>query len=237
MGLMKYFLGLAITSAAITNARADILYDDFSSGSLDTTKWLEDSYSDHLPFTTIHEVREINGNQHYYVFQEATNSSDPLAGGETNLTATREFQSGESLRFDLEFLSKETGSTWFSRFLVNDTTNGSLSPPTGTYIGWNHGQGRFGWDLGSYDVRVDFLEDRANFTVTDPSGNTLMDTIGSANHPWISSPYEFTINTQATSGASVEFAYDNFRITPVPEPSLLTLMLPSSYLILRKNRK
>lgn len=189
-----------------------IMYDDFSSGILDVTKWSESQFQGH-PFVDEHFV---NGSSQTYIAR--VNS---VGDKEVLLTPTREFVSGESLLYDLIYNSGS--GNHLSQVLID----GNYPPETIPQITPNPGSGTIGfWNgipdvgntLGTYQIRQDFHPDRIEQTVIRPDGSSI-----SHSYKSVIEPYTFSINLHTGGNGLMNYEIDNVRIGTIPEPTTIGL--------------
>jgi hypothetical protein len=189
-----------------------ILYDDFSSGSLNTGKWTESLFNG-PPFPEIHAV-----NSGKYEIIQSTAGDHTII-----LSPNRQFSAGDVFQFDLTYnLGSGNNSV---NFLLNNeyipivNPNPTPGPGSGTIGYWN-GIPDAGNAFGTYNVKESFFSDRVEQTITRPDSTTLSHTFSGASHP-----YTFGINPHTGDNGTMSFSVDNAYINgSVPEPSATLLL-------------
>ena len=206
----------AVALGAGSKANAEtILYDNFSSGTLDSSKWQETSGKyEGLPFSNQHQVKMRYNDYCYYV------ESGSHTGQETDLSLTRQFNSGDELDFSVSYLSG-SGNGNYQGSLMNVYANDTLLGKIGYEVyGSQVHYGDLGWSLGNHSLTLDFFDDHISLnSYRDYDGVTVSKTITGIN-----APYTLTLNAFASQDSSSVFSMDNFYATPTPEPSTLSLL-------------
>lgn len=190
-GLILLFLGL--TSATQTCQ----VYDYFSSGSLNLSKWYE--YSN-INFSEEHFVDQIG--EVYHVQQNIIGSS------ETNLQLKMQFNTGDVLSYDAIYVSGVGNRA--SQPLINGNY-----PPTQIepclasagcgVIGFWNGVPDLQAQPGIYNIKFEFFHNQVKMTTIRPDNVTIINTF-TGN----SEPYNLTINTHTGHNGTMHFDYDNF---------------------------
>ena len=190
------------------------VYDNFSSGSIDTSKWTESTFNNRA-FTDIHLVQ--NG-----VYHVAQNIID-LNGRETNLIPTRQFVAGDSLSYDVIYNGGSgnhqsqpliNGNYPPSQIETCNFTTAGCGP-----IGFWNAFPDLGAQIGTYKIKFDFFSNQVKMTAIRPDNVTVINTF-TGN----SAPFTLAINTHTGHNGLMNFDFDNFitcseQITP-PAPTL-----------------
>lgn len=182
------------TSTTTTTTIPTNLYEDFSGG-LDTDKWQEVPASD------------LNSNhieEHYVLFNEEgipyhTASYGPQDRG-TLLVSTRKFKAGESIEYDLNYISGEG-----NRISIIDLDGGYILQGL---IGFWNGIEIGGNDFGQYHIKVDFTSQGATITINDPLGN-----VKTVNYISNTDNHIFGFGTRTGHNGWVHMDYDNVYLT------------------------
>lgn len=174
------------------------VYDDFSSGVLNESKWKESLFHGR-PFNDEHFVNLSEGI--YHVAQISVRDA------ETNLAPKRQFISGES--FSYEVIYNGGSGNHFSQPLINGNY-----PPTQIEsclaeggcgaIGFWNGVPDLGAQIGTYKITYNFSLNEVKMTSIRPDNLTVINTF-TGN----SEPYNLTINTHTGHNGLMHFDYDN----------------------------
>jgi len=187
-----------------------ILYDDFSSGALDSSKWTESLFNG-PPFPEFHAV----SSEAYNVYQTSVGDTTII------LSPNRQFASGDVFQFDLTYNSGSGNNS--VNFLLNNAYIPNVDPQTtplpgsGTIGYWN-GLPDTGNALGTYTIKESFFSDRVEQTITRPDSTTISHVYSGASYP-----YTFGINPHTGDNGTMNFSIDNAYLGNVPEPSALAL--------------
>ncbi len=214
---LKSFILISLFIVSISMISATYswrLYDDFSSGVLDTNKWIEDNLFHGTPFTDEHWV---NASEEYHIQQNIQGDR------ETNLAPNRQFISGEN--FSYEVLYNGGSGNHFSQPLINGnyppTQVEICSAPGGCGpIGFWNGVPDLEAQIGIYNITYEFFSNQVKMTSTRPDGVVVINTF-TGN----SEPYTLTINTHTGNNGLMHFDYDNFklyRVNVAPNWSLIS---------------
>lgn len=201
--------GLAALVIGAGSSKAQEVYDDFSSGSLNTGKWTESGFfEEHLVRGGVYHTHQINpGN------------------AEFTLKINRQFLAGETLEHDVNYVSGE-GNQQF-QYLFNESTwaggytwEGVCSTPSPgcNGIGYWNGETDVGIQKGVYHRKLDFLEDRIIVTTTRPNGTQIVHTAISDGTPFLP-PYTVRLIPHTGYDGVTNFDFDNFIISQNPVPS------------------
>jgi len=182
-----------------TNATNLTLYDDFSSGPLNTNKWIELQFHND-PFTDEHFVNTTEGV--YHIAQIS------VGDAETNLRPIINFTAGHS--FSYEVIYKGGSGNHFSQPLINGNypstqTNPCLASGGCGPIGYWNGVPDLGAQIGTYRINFDFFQNQVRMTAIRPDNITIINTF-TGN----SAPYTLDINTHTGHNGLMHFDYDNF---------------------------
>lgn len=213
---LLFFLGLFILSISMISSAnySWRLYDDFSSGSLDTNKWIEYKGFQVNIFTDEHFVNATEGA--YHINQSVQGDR------ETNLKPNRSFTSGEA--FSYQVLYKGGSGNHFSQPLINGNypptqIEPCLAPGGCGPIGFWNGVPDFGAQIGIYNITYEFSSNQVKMNATRPDGISIVNTF-TGN----SEPYNLSINTHTGNNGLMHFDFDNFklyRLNSVPALSLI----------------
>lgn len=190
-------------------------YDDFSNGSLNPDKWTESTLTTYLDE---HFISSEDGGV-YHTAQLNPGNADVV------FTPTREFNPGEILEHTVNYVSGE-GNQQF-QYMFNDATwsggytwlEDCTTPSPGCNgIGHWNGDTDVGAQLGVYNRRLEFLEDRIFITTTRPDGTQINHTAiddGSGN---LVPPYTVHLIPHTGHNGITHFDFDNFEICVEEEP-------------------
>jgi hypothetical protein len=198
------------------------IYDDFSSGNLNASKWFEYTGFKVNSFTDEHFVNT----EGYHVKQNV--------GGdrETNLMPKREFIANELFYYEITY--KGGSGNHFSQPLINGnyppsqletcSASGGCGP-----IGYWNGIPDLGMQNGTYKIKYEFSSHEVKMTALRPDNVVIVNTF--TGNP---APYNLTVNTHTGNNGLMHVDYDNFIICPVKEkpaepeePLILVLNSPS----------
>jgi len=176
------------------------VYDDFSSGNLDTNRWEIRQDVEGQPFTDEYWVDSILKNFH--------TQQNNIGDRRVYLVPKHTFTTGDIFEYDFNVISKE------GNYMQMDLLTGDQYIRLGImgYIG-----GVQGYDeLGVSHIKIEFQENNLHLIRTSPSGLVLTDDLPLTNS---NGNYELYIGSVFTNLAHMDF--DNFELcTEVPEPSL-----------------
>lgn len=194
----------AIASLGLANKANGELYDDFSSGSLDTTKWVE---STSLTFTDDHFVDPKE--EVYHIAQYTPSDRDTI------LTLTRQFFPGETLEHDIIYRSGSGNQQ--TQLMINNGLNytyadecSTPSPGCGGVGHWN-GDTDVGVQIGTYHRHYEFFDDHILMATTRPDSTTITHNIIN-----ISQPYAIGFTTHTGNNGIMHFDFDNFYVNRIP---------------------
>ncbi|MDO8460083.1 MAG: hypothetical protein Q7S74_03170 [Nanoarchaeota archaeon] len=178
------------------------LYDDFSSGFLDSTKWIESTFHGD-PFTDEHFVN---------ISEEAYHIEQNIEGDrETNLEPTRLFNAGDSFYYEVVY--KGGSGNHQSQPLINGNYPPSQIescnyPIAGCgAIGYMNDFPDLGAQIGTYRINFEFFHNQVKMTTIRPDNVNIINTF-TGN----SEPYKLTINTHTGHNGLMHFDLDNFYI-------------------------
>lgn len=233
MNLTKKLRIGALGLSFIGNPAQGFLYDDFSSGVLDSTKWTESQYNNR-EFTEQHFVDNSSGR--YHVIQSTPTDR------ETNLTIKYQFQPGDTLDYQAFYYGGSGNNA--SQILIDNKyipfcdPNPTPSPGSGCISYWN-GLSDVGNQIGLYQIHQDFFSNSIVQTLIRPDGTEFIHTFSG-----FIPPHDYTINTHTGHDGTLDFEYDNFYINGIPEPNWSAAILGASALaftafreIRRKNKR
>jgi|GEM_PF-3619377 len=177
-------------------ANAQVLYDDFSSGSLDSSKWQVRKDVENQPFMDDYGVRLENDN---YVFHTQNAANDQRV----YLFPTRTFTTGDIIEYDSNLTSRD--GTYAQMTLVTGSQYYRLGM-RGQAAGFD--------EFGTAHNKITFQENLLAIERTTPSGNIIYDNLPLSN---ANGTYELYIGSFVNG--SVHMDLDNFQMTAVPEPA------------------
>ena len=195
---MKYkiLLSIFLLSIFITTISATLsceTYDDFSSGSLDTSKWEVRQDVEGQPFMDEYLVDTILQNFH--------TQQNILGDRRIYLVPKYTFTTGEVFEYDFNVVSKE------GNYMQMDLLTGDQYIRLGImgYI-----NGIQGYDeLGVSHIKIEFQENNLHFERTTPSNITLTDDLILTNS---NGNYEFYIGSLSGHNGKTHIDFDNFVI-------------------------
>ena len=207
MGLNKTLSYILLAGSLILTpfVKADrYIYDDFSSGTLDTSRWEERGSLDE------HYVNSEEGSYHTAQLAEADK--------EATLGLLRDFKAGESLEYNVNY--RECSGNILGRIIINKQAGDTgLQTPqcegqgfaTGGAVGFWNGLSCVGQSInGLYHVKIDFFDEHVDATFTDPNGNII------TYSPIFSqtiAPYTVEMQTRTGHNGIAHIDYDNFILT------------------------
>ena len=174
------------------------VYDDFTSGILDSERWSE---STSITFTDEHFIDTTNEN--YHVAQYSAVNRD------TKLIFNREFFSGEKFKYNLIYHSG-SGNQYSSVFPWGDDASAIIencttpSPGCGGVGHWN-GDTAIGIQKGIYLVEYQFFDNYIILNFTRPDNTTIWFKMSNVNPP-----YHLGVSTSSGHNGIMHFDYDNF---------------------------
>ena len=207
-----------IASTLTAGASAQpILYDDFSSGTLNPNLWQIRQDPEGQPLTELYGV----GNDYFF----AQNINSPDRRTVLSLTG-HTFQPGETLDYDVNYVSG-TGNRAMVIFIDGgplDRNNVGTIPYGGGTIGHNGQDFVAGNTPGLYHIRLGFQSGGLNVDITRPDNSLYTEffqnssfNYGGQQHT-IGAP--FNMGFETWSNGSIRAEYDNFWRN-VPSPSTL----------------
>lgn len=202
--------GLSVVG--IANRSNAELYDDFSSGTLNSAKWEVRQDTEGQPLMDEGFVANENGN---YVFHTRQNTDGDRR---TYLFPKHEFKAGESIEYDVNVVSTE--GTHASMALLTGSQYARLGAVVPDLYN----------DLGTSHISLSFFPDRLNLTRVSPS-NELFSQDLSLNDS--NGTYELYLGSFTDGRAHID--YDNFNITP--EPGTMVILGLGALALRRRNGK
>ena|SRR3989344_4145796 len=190
---------LAVSSTDSLNCQ---VYDKFSSGSLNTSKWLETTFHGD-PFTDEHFVNPLE--KAYHIKQNITRDA------ETNLGPRRQFVAGETFSYKVKYMGGSGNHA--SQPLINGNYPPTQIEPCNYQtagcgvIGYWNAAPDLGAQIGTYKIKFKFFPDKVKMTAIRPDGIKIINTF-TGN----SQPYNLTINTHTGHNGLMHFDYDNFVV-------------------------
>ena len=209
--LALIFLAVFLISS-VSAVQVCEVYDDFSSGVLDTSKWNEATT---VGFTDEHFVNITAEN--YHVAQYSASHKD------TKLLFNREFFPGDEFKYNLIYYSG-SGNQYSSISPWGDDANAIIedcttpSPGCGGVGHWN-GDTAMGVQKGSYLVKYQFFENYMILNFTRPDNTNIWFKMSNINPP-----YHMGVTTSTGHNGIMHFDYDNFILCTEqqepPQPNL-----------------
>ncbi len=186
------------------------LYDDFSSGSLNSTKWTE-LQIDGWPFPDQHYVNTTTQKYHF-----AQNSATPRGAG---IKLNRTFLPGEKISYEVYFdLSQNGGVSGCFINGVHCTLSGVVPNPTPNpgsgAIGYWNGLSDVGSVTGLYKITQEFNQNNITQTIIRPDNSIIQHTYNSVSYP-----ATFMIMSQTDSNGLMMTDFDNvyFSNSSIPQ--------------------
>jgi hypothetical protein len=181
------------------------VYDDFSTGTLNTSKWTEE-----IAYNGIAHVDEhyVNTTEQAYHTAQLTH-----AHRGTFLKMDRLINTGETVEFDV-MLHNISGNAQSWIWYDGPPENGTYTTPCSTpssgcgIIGHWNGDHDVGSSLGRYHIKLVYGENHVNATYTRPDNTTL-------EHQFVltpSSTHMFGVATRTGHNGIIHVDYDNFTI-------------------------
>ena len=209
MGIKNTLASLVLVGAmtlGIGNAKATpILYDDFSSPTLDTQKW--DIRQDVEGQPHMDEYHIDTTNQNFHLQQNS------IGDRRTFLVPNREFKTNDRLEYDVDIISHE-GNYGNLILLTGDQYIRTM--------GEGYVNGVQGYDeLGVGHITLDFLENFLRITRETPSGSVTNENIPLSNP---NGTYELYIGGLSGHNGRCHIDLDNFYTDTIPEPATVGLL-------------
>ena len=200
MSKLYLLICLVLLISFVSSTQVCQVYDDFSSGVLNTSKWEVRQDVEGQPFTDEYWVD--SGLQNFHTQQNT------IGDKRVYLVPKRNFTTGNILEYDFNVISKE------GNYMQMDLLTGNQYIRVGImgYIG-----GVQGYDeLGISHIKIEFQENNLHLERTSPSNVNLIDNLALTN---TNGNYELYIGSVFTNPSHID--YDNFKLcTEVPEPTL-----------------
>ena len=190
-------LGIFLISfvSAVSAVQICQIYDDFSSETLNTSKW-EEGFSRSGGAGWIDEHYLNVENQKYHTAQLSQ------ADMGVELKSLRTIQTGETLEFDLSYNSG-SGNHWGCIFWDETSTWSDGLSCVGNWNEVNSQPGIFG----TYHIKGEYEENEINGEMTLPNGSIIPLTYLN-----IQAPYTFSFVTRTGHNGLVNIDYDNVKI-------------------------
>lgn len=221
-------LAVVFVAAFLPNtSAANLVYDDFSGGSLDLTKWTIEPVRD-IPWATGYpsEYYLDSGNENYHTAQLTQSNRQFI------MSMNRLLQTGETLEYDV-YCDSGSGNRVSSAYYNGNSMTGLVSAEYGRHhcgaIGYWDQVMSIGNGFGLYHFKISFFNDNFQINVTRPDGS-----VWSAHIHGITSPYKFEIESRSGHNGLFHIDYDNFVITtaePPPAPEFPFLPIAASSLL------
>ena len=176
------FLGVVSVSAA--------LYDNFSSGRLDDTKWEIKQDTEGQPLMEEYGVMNEENNWVFHTQQKTAEDR------RVYLFPKRQFTTGDLIEYDVNLISRE--GTYAQMVLLTGDQYIRISI-RGPSAGFD--------ELGVAHMKLEFQENNLHIERTTPSGNLLIDNLALTNQ---NGDYELYIGSFTGGGSKVHMDYDNF---------------------------
>ena len=177
------------------------LYDDFSSGILDVSKWSESKFN--APIYT--EIHSVDSQKKVYVVKHSSTGDRGIV-----LTPSRQFSSGQSLSYDVNYISGSGNNLY--QIHINGNYPPSIIPSTtpnpgsGTIGYWN-GVPDVGNVFGIYKVKLEFFDNHINQTIVRPDSTIIKHT-----YPGVNAPHTIGLNIHTGHNGILNFELDNFYL-------------------------
>ncbi len=175
------------------------VYDDFSSGALNTQKWTESIFN-----------APVHADEHLVNPQEQAYHVKQNTEGDTGtvLTPTRQFKAGESLRYQITYHGG-SGNNMYQPLINGNyppALNGTCNFPTAGCgpIGYWNALPDVGNQTGTYKISYKFFSNHILMTTIRPDGTSI-------SHDYISvtSPYSIGLNIHTGHNGLLHFDVDN----------------------------
>lgn len=219
-GLLLGTIGL-FASPLSAKAQGTFLYDDFSSGTLNSSLWSVVQDTEGQPLTDEYGVSNENGN---FAFHTQQNSAGDRR---TYLLPNTTFTTGDIFSWDMNTLSHQ--GNYGGMVLLGGDQNIRIG-----INGYNGGVQGFD-EIGTANISFTFNPNSLDIIRQSPSGNILYDSLplNQAN-----GNYSLRIGSFTGHNGSSHMDFDNFRTGVVPEPSTLALLgLGAAGLIAYRRKK
>lgn len=236
---MKFLEKLAAGACAgvvvlgASKSAGDFLYDDFSSGSLDNTKWEVRQDPEGQPLTEEYGIQ--NGT--------FTARNFNLPDRRTLLSLIgHTFQPGEELDYDVNYVSG-SGNRAMVIFVDNgplDRNNVGQIPYGGGSIGYN-GQDFFaGNTFGNYHVNLNFKSGGLEVNITRPDLSLYSEFFPASTFFYGGSSHSlfppFNVGFETWSNGSIQAEYDNVYVGEIPEAPTIEIISLGAILSLARRR-
>ena len=183
-------LGAIVNYALPTTSN---LYDDFSSGTLDTSKWEIRQDVENQSFMNEYWIDSNLGNFH--------TQQNTTGDYRVYLVPKRNFTTGDVLEYDTNLISKE------NNYMQMVLLTGDQYIRVGIF---GNSSGTQGYDeLGISHIKIEFQENNFYLERTTPSGITLIDNLPLTK---TNGNYELYIGSVSGHNGKVHIDYDNFSI-------------------------
>lgn len=206
--------GILVGLASSQSAKS-ALYDDFSSGVLDTTKWTISQDIENQQLTDEYGVDSELKNFHTRQIQ--------IGDRRTYLKPTREFNAGETLTYQATYLSGMGNNGHI--ILVNNR----VTPNRHGIFGFNNSPQPYQDGFGTYNIQLNFLQNGVNISGQGPNGLVWYDQPMNQSE---SAPYTLYIGSFSGHNGNTHIDLDNFHITH--EPSSLEILGPGIATLARR---
>ena len=207
----KMFMSLLFFVFVLNNVFG-FVYDDFSLGVLDGSKWLETQDPEGRPFTEEHFVDSLLLDYHTANYNSTDQRTVLNMVGYT-------FVPGETLEYDVNYISG-SGNRAIVIFVDNGPLDRASSVPWGGgSIGYNGQEFAAGNDFGLYHIKLEFKSAGIDITIIRPDNSIYFEempvTTWFYGGEWHSTEPPFEVGFESWSNGSIHADYDNFEINPV----------------------
>ena len=218
-------------------AQIPILYDNFDSGVLDSSKWEIRQDPEGQP------LLEYNIHGGSFAAFQTQNLGDRRA---VLSLKDHTFQVGETLEYDVLYVfgSGNRAATIFVNGGPLDRNNVGTIFYGGGSIGHNGQDFAAGNMTGQYHVRLSFQNDCLKVDIRRPSGEEYSEFFQNSTFDYAGQQYKigdpYNMGFETWADGTIRMEYDNFAISQIPEPSLYGTIAGLTALgagfLLRKNK-
>lgn len=184
------------------------IYDDFSSGNLDTDKW--EIRRDVMGFSLTNEYWVDNNLENFHIQQSIIEGQTPNQK-HTYIFPKRKFTTGDILEYDVNLISKE--GSYIQMVLLT----GSQYIRVGIFGWWSNSIQGYN-ELGVSHIKIEFQENNFHLERTTPSNVTLIDNLALTD---TNGEYELYVGGGIGDNGKVHMDFDNFKLcTELSQPTI-----------------